>query len=481
MAKQVWAVTAAADDQRIIVRQPNGDLRQVEMNTIRIDNTQLTNTDGQVKTYTIWADTAQSISRGTFQVVDWQDGAGNIIPDYQSATTYEIGETSVWTDWFVYRATTQTVGNDPKTGDTIHADWELINLWGIDITHNPASDYTVEDVILLNGKLYSPISNITASGAAPVAFVEGYGANQWYSISTGLFKYHLQADTYISDEIVRVENRLFQANNHTSWNTAFVEGWATDQFRPIGSSRDFQYPIHTEYIGTSGSASSGQSDSWTHTFTAGTIWCEVELQGAGWGRWRCGSNSGRGIASAWGWAYLKYRSNATLPASISGVVGRARTEAPWTSSSWTRGSAGWGSNMVAWNTASAFGWNGASTFWPNEIMQWGTGWGINIPSLTGFQLVESLTWNHGRNSYTHWSSSSTSIMFQQSGDGWDSKLGFGWTGATPINVLNWVGVHTTGSGYGYGAAAYSKWSGAGSQTTQLIGWQGIVRITEYFS
>lgn len=480
MAKQVWALIASDDTQQLIVRQPNGDLRQVLMSNIRIDNTSLTNTDGQVKTYTIWADVAQTISRGTFEVVDWQDGAGNSIPDYQSATTYEIGETAVWTDWFVYRATTQTVGNDPKTGNTIHASWELINLGGINITHNPAADYATDDIILLEGKLYSPVTPITASWAAPVAFVEWYGTDEWYNIATGLFKYHLQTDSFINDEIVRIWNRLFQANNIIAANTPFVEGGGADEFRPVGSNRDFRYPNQVPDIVWTGWVGNN-STNWTHTFTPWTVWCEIEGVWAGWWRGRMGSSWDKSVAACWGWAYFKYRSTAPLPASISWAVWNARTANFSSNANWT-GGMHWGHTSITvwWTTSTVRGGFWSWTFSSNAIRQWGVGWlTANVVNLPWFQLIESLHWDNWRNSKTVWNVSSTRSVWMTAWDGWDSKLWFGWTWAEPISITQ-VSVQTQGFWYGYWAAAYVKASNGGDYH-QMEGWQGVIKITEYFS
>lgn len=478
MAKQVWGVVASADDQQLIVRLPNGDLRQVTMDTIRIDNVQLTNTVDQTKTYTIWGDAAQTINKGTFDVLDGLDGAGNSIPDYQAGATYEIGATAVDDDGFVYRATAQTIGNKPKTGDTVHASWELINLGGLDITHDTTRDYTTDDVILREWKLYSPVMPITASWAEPVAFVEGYGADEWYNIATGLFKYHLVTDSYVNDEIVRVGNRLFQANNNIVADTAFVEGGGDDEFRPVWSNRTFQHPIVTDYVWPVWAVSANTTAVWSHTFSDRALWATIEIVGAWAWRGRTDTNTHRWVASWWAWGYAKYISNTTLQSTVNGVVWRAVTITPANGSHWMKG---WDTSIIVWaSTATVIWGHWAAHFWGVAIMAGWVWWNGTTQALAGWTNIETNVGGDWQGSYISGTSSTNHTKWLEAWNWGHSKYGNWGTGATPININAGASVSTSWDGFGYWAAAEVK--GATSSVRQQHHWgQGLVRITEYFS
>ena len=240
MAKQVQGIkTVPIDADTLIIKDSaDGDnLKEITLWNLNIDNVQLTATVNDTKTYTIWWNSGRTINKWTLTVVDGADGSGNMMPDYQSGTQYEIWEVVVDDDGFVYRATAQTTGNKPQTSWTIHASWELINLWGVNITHNATEDYTTDDIILIDKKLYSPVNNITASWAAPVAFVIGYGVNEWYNIATGLYPYHSANETVTINSVRRVWERLFQANTAIAGATssvAFVEWLGINQWRSVG-------------------------------------------------------------------------------------------------------------------------------------------------------------------------------------------------------------------------------------------------------
>ena len=239
--KVVGAVLVDSQPTDLLFISRENALREMALSSISIDHIALTADEEGVKTYTLYRSTDDSDVFGTFDVPDGVDGTGGSLPNYQSGATYEQFEMVRDDDGFVYRQTqvTASAGNKPQIDGVIHATWEQINLGGLTVVHNPANDYTVGDVVLRNNGLFTPVNNITASQAAQVPFVEGYGEDEWYNLAEGLLPYHDQSETVTINDVRRFQTGLFQANSLIAGATLavpFVEGLGVDEWRAVGTS-----------------------------------------------------------------------------------------------------------------------------------------------------------------------------------------------------------------------------------------------------
>ncbi|NRA77879.1 MAG: hypothetical protein HRU18_06700 [Pseudoalteromonas sp.] len=183
-AEVVGALLAAAlaTDRFLVIRA--GEYRELLMSAVGIDHQTQATLDG-VTTVRFWRSTDESVQFGQDLVINQgTNGTGGSLPAYQGGQEYSLDimvrfEGIVW----VYVNATPSTGNAPRTADVIHANWERVQIGGLDIAHDPEADYTLgESIILIDGLFMTPNNNITASQAEPVPYVAGSGVDEWRNI-----------------------------------------------------------------------------------------------------------------------------------------------------------------------------------------------------------------------------------------------------------------------------------------------------------
>lgn len=231
------------NDKLIIKDSEDGDnLKEILFSQLGVAAVALTDYTNGVKTYTLYSDVAKTLPLGSPIIVrDGVDGAGSTWPDYINVTEYsQFMMVRDVDDGLAYRykSATPSTGNKPQTNGTVHSYWEMIPLGGLATLHDETADYAIGDVILVNGKILSPINSIAASVGSPIPFVEGYGEDEWYNMGTGIIRYHNRSETVTVDTIRRSGDSFYQANNDIDGATSpvnFVAGMLPNQWRPIGT------------------------------------------------------------------------------------------------------------------------------------------------------------------------------------------------------------------------------------------------------
>ena len=183
-------------------------------------------------TYTMWRDISQTVSMGDVVVKQGVDGTGLSIPDYVNGD-YAKNET-VMEDGLLYRAL-GVVAAGTGIPSATPALWKAVQVGGVNLVHDQARDYAVGEVILVNGAFYTPFTNITASNASPVPFVEGYAIDQWYNVAGGVFRHWGITEAVAADTVRRFGDALYQSNSVIAAGVAFAVGDSTNEWRIAGT------------------------------------------------------------------------------------------------------------------------------------------------------------------------------------------------------------------------------------------------------
>lgn len=150
-----------------------GSLKEISFDNLRVAAVVLTNTVGQLNTYTMYSDVGQTNVIGTFDIQNGSDGSGLSIPPYNIANTYALNDTVISGGVLCISLQAGNIGNVPTT--VTDSFWLVEDTEKV-LTYDQALSYVVGDQRVHNNKLYVASGTITAG----TAFDEGLGVNQWH-------------------------------------------------------------------------------------------------------------------------------------------------------------------------------------------------------------------------------------------------------------------------------------------------------------
>ena len=171
------------DADMLIIRDseeadPNLNLKEIAFSDIGIASIELTDTDNDKKTYTMYSDVAEQNALGTFEVVDGADGAGNVLPTYSSVTTYGQGELVKSNDSIYRSFNSNNLDHEPSIDGVDTADWEIVTARAPHYTYVGTPLFTVQN----NQEVYADSSTTAVTITVPEdinRFVLHDWANTW--------------------------------------------------------------------------------------------------------------------------------------------------------------------------------------------------------------------------------------------------------------------------------------------------------------
>jgi hypothetical protein len=177
MSKKVLGtktVPVAGDTLIIKDSQDSDNLKEISFSNLGVAAVVITNTVGQMDTYTMYSDVGKTNVIGTFNVQNGSDGSGTSIPPYNLVNTYGLNDAVMNNGVICISLQSGNAGNVPT--NITDSFWLVVGDAEKVLAYDQALSYVVGDQRLYNGKLY------IASGAVAVgtAFAEGLGVGTWH-------------------------------------------------------------------------------------------------------------------------------------------------------------------------------------------------------------------------------------------------------------------------------------------------------------